>query len=115
MSHVDEANQCLNGLLSASKEALAMLSPEKRAQLKNALDDSEHLVPKREVHIRHWAVVLDIVQYALEGNQEKAREYAVFLLQLLEKDEQDMIASYLKRVLAGDKGQMVYYITEKGK
>lgn len=108
MSHVDEANLHVNALLSASKETLAMISPEKRARLKNAIDGSECLVPERKVYIASWSTALDIVQYGLEGDTEKVRQYSELLLQGLERDEQEIIVNHLKKVLKGDKGQMIY-------
>jgi co-chaperonin GroES (HSP10) len=115
MTHVDEANQHINALLSTSKEALAMISPEKRARLKNALDGSEHLVPKREAHSRYWTTMLDIVQYGLESNPEKVRAYAELLLEKLEEDEQETVVGHLKRVLSGDKGQMIHIAEQEAK
>ena len=59
--------------------------------------------------IRHWATVIDIVQYGLEGNPQKVRDYAEVLLQLLEKDGQDIIVKSLRRELSGSSiGEMVY-------
>jgi hypothetical protein len=114
MSQVDDANLHANALICASKETLAMVSPEKRARLKNALDGSECLVPERKVCIASWSTVLDIVQYGLEGDIKKVRQYSELLLQRLEKDEQEIIVNHLKKVLKGDKGQMIYLAEEKG-